>query len=300
MFTQSNVKLGIAPIGWTNDDLPELGGDIPFEHCIDEMAAAGYEGCEVGNKFPRDINILSQALESRNLQVASAWLSAFCTEHSKRQETIDSFIRHMHFLKEMNANVIVVCECGHCIQGKDISILGNQKPILTEEQWNALIDGLHNIGRIANESGMTVVYHHHMGTCIQTEDEIDKLMEKTDPKLVSLLFDTGHIEFAGGSALELVKKHSDRIKHVHLKDLRSEILSKVKEENLSFLEAVKAGVFTVPSDGYIDFSPIFEALKQADYRDGWFIVEAEQDPAKANPFEYAKKARQFIKESTGL
>jgi len=298
MFKENKVKLGIAPIGWTNDDMPELGGEITFEQCISEMALAGFVGCEVGNKYPRDTKVLKKALSLRGLSIASAWFSAFLTS-KPFEETAEAFKAHRDFLYEMGAKVIVVSEQGNSIQGQMETPLFDKKPVFTEEEWDLLIDGLNRLGDLAAEKGMNIVYHHHMGTGIQTKEEIDRLMEETDPKKVSLLYDTGHLVFSGEDHLHVLNKHINRIRHVHLKDVRIEVANKVREEKMSFLQAVKAGVFTVPGDGVIDFKPVFEALDASGY-EGWFVVEAEQDPALANPFEYALKARQYIRETCGL
>jgi inosose dehydratase len=292
----NNVKLGIAPIAWTNDDLPELGGEIPFERCISEMAEAGFQGSEVGNKYPRDPAVLKKSLKPLGLQIASAWLSVYFTEDGREDETLRAFDAHARFLKEMGAKVIVVCECGHCIQGKPLPVLGKDKPVFTQAQWKRLFAGLEEIGKMAGDIGMKIVYHHYMGTGVQTRSEIDKLMEGTDPALVYLLSDTGHITFSGDSALSVIKDYVTRIKHVHLKDIRPSVLKEVKAKGLSFLDAVKAGVFTVPGDGCIDYKPIFKVLSDNAY-EGWFIVEAEQDPVRANPLEYAKKAYKYITET---
>lgn len=293
-----NIKLAIAPIGWSNDDMPELGGHIPFEQCIKEMAAAEFQGCEVGNKFPRDPDVLHAALAQHDLSVASAWFSTYFTEENRTQETIDNFIVHMNFLKNMGAKVIVVCECGHSIQGQAQPVLEN-KPQFTQQQWQALIDGLHHLGKLANENAMSIVYHHHMGTGIQQQEDIDRLMQNTDPALVSLLLDTGHLRFADNNPLLTLQKHYARIKHVHLKDIRSDVLKQVKEQNLSFLDAVRAGVFTVPGDGCVEFEPIFQGLFDVNYQ-GWWVVEAEQDPEKANPLVYAKMAREYLRKAAGI
>jgi inosose dehydratase len=298
MFKENKVKLGIAPIGWTNDDMPELGGEITFEQCISEMALAGFVGCEIGNKYPRDTKILKKALSLRGLSIASAWFSAFLTS-KPFEETAEAFKAHRDFLYEMGAKVIVVSEQGNSIQGQMETPLFDKKPVFTEEEWGLLIDGLNRLGDLAAEKGMNIVYHHHMGTGIQTTEEIDRLMEETDPKKVSLLYDTGHLVFSGEDHLHVLNKYMNRIRHVHLKDVRIEVANKVREEKMSFLQAVKAGVFTVPGDGVIDFKPVFEALDAAGY-EGWLVVEAEQDPAVANPFEYALKARQYIREICGI
>lgn len=199
----------------------------------------------------------------------------------------------------MGAKVIVVSEQGNSIQGQMETPLFDQKPVYTEEEWKLLVEGLHLLGDLAAEKGIKIVYHHHMGTGIQTSEEIDRLMAETNPESVSLLYDTGHLVFSGEDYLQVLNKHMDRIHHVHLKDVRIEVANKVREGKLSFLQAVKAGVFTVPGDGVIDFKPVFEVLEAAGYK-GWFVVEAEQDPAVANPLEYALKARAYIREQSGL
>lgn len=291
-----NVKLGIAPIGWTNDDMPELGGRIPFQQCISEMAEAGFKGSEVGNKYPKDPAVLKKALAPLGIRIASAWLSVYFTEDGREEESLRAFDAHAKFLKDMTAQVIVICECGHCIQGKPLPILGKDKPIFSRKQWKMLYAGLEKIGKKAAALGMKIVYHHHMGTGVQTRGEIDQLMNNTDPALVYLLSDTGHITFTGDDALSLVRDYVRRIKHVHLKDIRPGILKEVSKEALSFLDAIKRGVFTVPGDGCIDYRPILKCLSDNDY-EGWFVVEAEQDPDRANPLEYARKAYKYITET---
>jgi len=298
MALLNKVKLGIAPIAWTNDDMPELGFENTFEQCISEMALAGFTGSEVGNKYPRDTIVLKKALELRGVSIASAWFSSFLTT-KPLQETVDEFIKHRDFLYEMGAKVIVVSEQGHSVQGMMDTPVLSKKPVFTEEEWKNLAYGLEQLGIIAGEKRMSIVFHHHMGTGIQTFEEINKLMKMTNPNLVSLLFDSGHLTFAGVDPEAVLKKHIDRIKHVHLKDIRKEVLDIVKSEDMSFLNAVKAGVFTVPGDGMISFEPLFVILDENNY-EGWFIVEAEQDPAIANPLEYAIKARKYIKESAKI
>jgi len=298
MLDKEKVKLGIAPIAWTNDDMPELGKENTFEQCVSEMALAGFIGSEVGNKYPRNVEVLKRALEIRGVRIASAWFSSSLATKSF-EETASAFIEHRDFLQAMGAEVIVVAEQGHSVQGMMDTPVLSKKPHFTEEEWVKLARGLEELGKLAAEKGMKIVYHHHMGTGVQTLEEIDKLMEMTDPKLVYLLFDTGHLTFSDVDPEAVLRKYIGRIKHVHLKDIRQETLAKVKKEDMSFLNAVKAGVFTVPGDGMINYDPLFKVLDENNY-EGWFIVEAEQDPAKANPLEYAIKARNFIKEKTGL
>ncbi len=293
----NNVKLAIAPIGWTNDDLPDLGGENTFEQCVSEMALAGFSGCEVGNKYPSDTKLLKKALNIRGLEICNRWFSTFLIS-KPFNETEKDFRSTMEFMREMGAKVIGVSEQSHSIQGTDKPVLF-EKYVMNAEEWKLLCDGLNKLGEIALEYGITLTFHHHMGTVVQTEDEIDKLMENTDPALVSLLYDTGHLVYAGIDEMSVLNKHAKRIKHVHLKDVRPEQVEIVRAKKLSFLQGVRNGTFTVPGDGSIDFAPVFEKLSLSDYS-GWFVVEAEQDPAVANPLEYAIKARTYIKEKTGL
>jgi inosose dehydratase len=298
MFDKEKVKLGIAPIAWTNDDMPELGGENTFEQCVSEMALAGYTGSEIGNKYPKDPKVLKKALDLRGMTICNAWFSSFLTTKPLK-ETVDAFIKHRDFLYEVGARVIGAAEQGHSIQGMMDVPVHTKKPVFTDEEWKKLADGLNELGRLAKEKGMILTYHHHMGTGVQTFEEIDKLMDMTDPNLVYLLFDTGHLTFSDIDAEAVLRKYVKRIKHVHLKDVRGEVLEKAKKDDWSFLKAVKEGVYTVPGDGIINYEPLFKILAESGYT-GWFVVEAEQDPAKANPLEYAIKARKFISNKTGL
>ncbi len=298
MFENKKIRLGIAPIAWTNDDMPDLGGENTFEQCISEAALAGFSGTEVGNKYPHDPAVLKPYMDIRGLSVCSAWFSAFLTT-KPYQETADEFIKHRDFLNAMGAKVVVVSEQGHSIQGQMETSVFDSKYIMNDDEWRLLCEGLNKLGALAAEKDMKLVYHHHMGTVVQTEAEIDRMMANTDPELVYLLFDSGHLAYSGEDYLSVLKRYVGRIKHVHLKDIRPDVVAKVRNEHLSFLKGVRMGTFTVPGDGAIDFRPIFEILDQNGY-EGWMLVEAEQDPAVANPFEYAVKARRYISETCGL
>jgi inosose dehydratase len=293
----NKIRLAIAPIGWTNDDLPELGGEIPFEQCVSEMALAGFQGSEVGNKYPRDPEVLNKALGLRGLTICNAWFSSFLTTRPYAEVEAE-FIQHRDFLHAVGARVIGAAEQGHSIQGQPLPVF-DRKPSFTDEEWKRLAEGLNKLGERAREKGMKLTYHHHMGTGVQTAAEIDRLMQTTESGLLDLLYDTGHLVFAGEDHLAVLQKWGRRIQHVHLKDVRPAVVRRVREEKLSFLEAVKAGAFTVPGDGCIDFAPVFQGLEQHGYA-GWMVVEAEQDPAKANPLEYALKARGYIRAQAGL
>lgn len=298
MLDKNKVKLGIAPIAWTNDDMPDLGAENTFEQCISEMALAGFTGCEVGNKYPRnDIPALKKALSIRNMQICNAWFSSFLI--TKPYEEVEKdFIEHITFLKEMGAKVVGISEQGHSIQGTDKSIF-EEKYIMNDEEWDMLCTGINKFGKVAKDMGIKLCLHHHMGTVVQTEAEIDRLMANTDPEVFGLLFDSGHLAYCGEDYMSVLKKYANRIRHVHLKDIRPEMVKKVRDEHLSFLQGVRLGTFTVPGDGAIDFKPIFEVLEKTGY-EGYVLVEAEQDPAIANPLEYAIKARKYISEVSGL
>lgn len=297
MLDKNKVKLGIAPIAWTNDDMPDLGAENTFEQCVSEMALAGFTGCEVGNKYPRDTAVLKKALELRGMQICNAWFSSFLT--TKPYEEVEKdFIEHITFLKEMGAKVVGMSEQGHSIQGTDKPIF-EAKYVMNDEEWDTLCTGINKLGKVAKDMGIKLCFHHHMGTVVQTEEEIDRLMANTDPELFGLLFDCGHLAYCGEDYMSVLNKYADRIHHVHLKDIRPEKVEQVKREHLSFLQGVRLGTFTVPGDGVIDFKPIFDVLEKTGY-EGYVLVEAEQDPAIANPLEYAIKARKYIAEKAGL
>ncbi len=295
---RENIKLGIAPIAWTNDDMPDLGAENTFFQCVSEMALAGYEGCEIGNKYPTDPAALVDALSCRGLRVANSWFSAFIlTEPFAEVEK--AFREKCAFLKACGADRIGVSEQSYSIQGQMDTPVFEKKYVMNDSEWARFCDGLSLLGKIAKEYGITLTYHHHMGTVVQTAAEIDRMMDGTDSDSVFLLFDSGHLAYCGEDYMAVLKKYAKRIKHVHLKDIRPEVVARVKKERLSFLQGVRLGAFTVPGDGAIDFKPIFDVLDEADYK-GWLLVEAEQDPAIADPYKYAVKARKYIKELTNI
>jgi inosose dehydratase len=291
--------LGIAPIAWTNDDLPELGKENTFEQCVSEMALAGFQGCELGNKFPTsDAGYLLRQLNLRGLTLCNAWFSTFFADGQKAR-TVGDFNKHMAFLKAMGAKVIGCSEQSLSVQGLKRPIF-EDKPAFTDRQWVLVIEGYNELGALAEKNGMKVCLHHHMGTGVQTRDEIDRFMRSVEPA-VGLLYDTGHLVYSEASQeamLDVLEKYLPRIFHVHLKDVRPSVIAKVKAERLSFLDGVLMGAFTVPGDGAIDFKPVFQTLEDGGYH-GWMVVEAEQDPKIANPLEYALKAMSYIRQFKG-
>ncbi|MCD8301259.1 MAG: myo-inosose-2 dehydratase [Clostridiales bacterium] len=299
MLDKNKVKLGIAPIAWTNDDMPDLGAENTFEQCVSEMALAGYTGTEVGSKYPKDPAVLKKALDLRGLVVCNQWFSSFLI--TRPYEEVEKECRSaLAFLKAMGSKIIGFSEQSYSVQGQTDTPIFGHKYVMNDAEWKLLCDGLNKLGKIAKEEyGISLTYHHHMGTVVQDAAETERLMEGTDPEYVSLLYDTGHFSYSGVDPLEMLDKYIGRIRHVHLKDIRPDVVAKVKAEDLSFLDGVRMGAFTVPGDGCIDFGPVFDKLAAAGY-EGYVLVEAEQDPAKANPLEYAIKARKYIAEKAGL
>lgn len=299
MLNKEKVKLGIAPIAWTNDDLPDLGGENTFEQCVSEMALAGFTGSEVGNKYPRDVEVLKKALNLRGVEICNAWFSTFLIS-KPYEETEAEFKKHVAFLAAMGAKVVGVSEQSYSTQGIQDQPVFEGKHEMDDREWDLLCDGLNRLGKVSKEEyGVALTFHHHMGTVVQSAKEVERMMAGTDPEYVSLLFDSGHFAYCDEDPVEMVTKYVNRIKHVHLKDIRPKVVKQVREEKMSFLAGVRAGAFTIPGDGCVNFDPIFKVLEDASY-EGYMVVEAEQDPAKANPLEYAINARKFIAEKTGL
>jgi inosose dehydratase len=298
MFDPENVYVGITPTGWTNDDYPALGEQISFGQVVSEMALAGFEGCSVGHTYPKDEAELKEELGRRGLRVSEPWHSTYFTVNSMRDRTFEAFYDVMGFMKRMGGSTIVVAELGHAVHQQPVPPIAN-KPIFNDDQWAAMTSGLNELGKIANDNGMTLCYHHHMGTGVMTRAETDRLMAETDADAVHLLLDTGHLYWAGDDPLDMTKTYAERIRHVHLKDIRHDIMVTCNETNRTFIESVIDGVFTVPGDGVIDFKPIFQTLADANYK-GWLMVEAEQDATKYNPLEYARKARAYLRETAGI
>lgn len=279
------IKLGTNPIAWSNDDMPELGGETPLETCLEEAALAGFVGIEKGGKFPNDAAAVRAVLGKFGLELISGWFSGALLSRSVEAE-IDALRPHLELLKACGSTVLIWAETSGTVQGKrDVPVA--DRPVMSEGDWP---DYLRKIARLADwmaENGVPMAFHHHMGTVIEKAHEIDRLMAGT-PESVGLLYDTGHLTFAGEDPAAVARKWAKRINHVHAKDVRPEVLRRVHAERLSFLDAVVDGVYTVPGDGCIDFMAALRPVADAGYS-GWIVCEAEQDPAKAHPLTYARK-----------
>ena len=284
------VKLGVAPIAWSNDDMPELGGETPLEQCLSEARQAGFIGIESGGKFPKTSEELIPILNKFNLNLCSGWYGA-----NLRTNTVDeekSIIQaQLKLFKDCNSPCIVFAEVSGSIQGDPNKKLST-RPKMNLEESKKYYEKISEMGKYLQDEGMPLAFHHHMGTVIESQDDTVRLLENTDDT-VKLTLDTGHMLFAQGNSLEILKNFGERVIHIHCKDIRKNILEKSLKEDFSFREAFLEGAFTVPGDGCIDYTPLFDILKKNNYS-GWLVVEAEQDPAIANPFEYAKIGYNYL------
>lgn len=278
------VRLGTNPIAWSNDDLRALGGDTPLETCLREAAAAGYAGIELGHKFPRDAGSLRPILEQHGLALISGWWSSGLLTHSAAEE-MTRMRPHLDLLRAMGCTVLILAETTGAVHGSQATPL-SARSRLAEDDWPNFAARLNEVAARVADGGLGLAYHHHMGTVVETAHEIDQLMDQTRDA-VGLLLDTGHAAFAGADPAALARRHMGRIVHVHCKDLRAPVLAAARERDDSFLDAVIAGVFTVPGDGALDFPEVLGVLGRSGY-EGWLVVEAEQDPDKAEPRAYAE------------
>ncbi|MDZ8183880.1 MAG: myo-inosose-2 dehydratase [Nostoc sp. ChiSLP02] len=303
IFNPDKVYLGITPTGWSNSDDTsiDLNPPIRYEQIMSEMALSGFKGSQTSPKFPQDIDVLKKELKLRRLTISEPWVGTEFTL-GKNDETLAEFNKQLKFMKQIGGSKsIVVAELGGAVHQKPVAPLPN-RPKFTDKQWEDLAAGLNKLGSLAKEQGFQISYHPHIGTGVENLADIDRLMKTTNREYVNLLLDTGHLYYAGVDPLEVTKKYSDRIKHVHLKNIRQPILDESVKNGWSFLDSIKKGIFTVPGDfqeGAIDFKPILNELANAKY-EGWLMVEAEQDPNKTNPLKNALLARTYLRDVTGL
>ncbi len=294
-----SIQLGCAPINWSNDDLPSLGGELTYQQCLSEIALAGFTGSEGGIKYPKAFDVIKKAIDLRGITICNMWFSTEFTIF-KNEDTYERFDKHLDYTYGLGARVVGAGECGITIHGNEEIPLFKNRPILNDEQFENLADGLNELGKRAKDKGMKLCFHPHVGTGIETKAEIDRLMSLTDKETVFLLFDTGHLTLAGENPVEVIQQYINRIGHIHVKDVRRNIFAQVTKNDLSFLQGIKKGLFTVPGDGdMVDWDAIFKIIRDNHY-EGWIVVEAEQDPAIADPLEYAIIARKFMGEKLGL
>ncbi len=280
------VKIGINPISWMNDDLPSLGGETPLETALSEGAEIGYRGFELGNKFPKEPAALRAVLGKYNLECISGWYSGRLAHAGRTvEQEIEAVGPHLRLLAENGATVMVYGEVADAIQG-EAQPLYKRPRFTSAAQWQAYADKMTAFAGYTLQHGVRLSYHHHMGAYVESPADVDQLMALTGPEL-GLLFDSGHMTFGGGDAVAVLKKHIGRVSHVHCKDVRPAVTKMARNANWTFLQSVMNGAFSVPGDGCIDFAGVLQLLYQHDYQ-GWLVVEAEQDPAVAPSYQYAQ------------
>jgi inosose dehydratase len=283
-----SVRIGANPICWSNDDMRELGADISLETCLRDASSIGFEGMEKGHKMPTDAAALEAVLHRFGLAYVSGWYSSELLLRDAAAEMV-ALRSHLDLLKAMGCKVLVFAETSNAIHG-DVSKPLSQRPVMKEGGWKEFGRRMTDVAAATLAEGVRLVYHHHMGTVVQSEQDIDAMMAATGPE-VHLLLDTGHATFAGADPVALAKRYLNRISHVHAKDIRPDVMAKSRAQDWSFLKSVVEGVFTVPGDGIVDYAGVFAALPGYS---GWVVLEAEQDPKKAPPLQYATMGYQNL------
>ncbi len=279
-----SVRIGINPIGWTNDDLPSLGGDTPLETCLSETRIAGFAGTEMGGKFPKTSRELGPLLKSYGLVLVSGWYDGRIHERDIEAEWV-AILPHMTLLRDLGCRHVVYADTSGRSEG-DLFAPISRRPRLKDDEWAGYGKRITALAERMADFGVRMAFHHHMGTIIESDAEVGRLMAVTGPA-VGLLYDTGHCLFSGGDPIAMLKRHVARVVHVHCKDVRADLVEKARSTDNSFMQAVLDGVFTVPGDGFVDFPTVLSILHDAGY-EGWLVSEAEQDPAKAHPLTYAR------------
>ncbi len=286
------IRFGVSPIAWINDDMPELGGDTPLERVLADCQAIGFSGVELGGVFPRDPAVLKPLLDRYGLDLVGGWYSGNLLAHSADDE-IAALQPHLNLLKAMGCSVFIHAETSNAIHG-DRSKTLSATPRLDAEGWKAFGARLTKVADYVASQGLKFAYHHHLGTVVERPEDLEAFLASTGPS-VGLTVDTGHAALGGLDPVQVIRSHPHRVAHVHCKDIRSEVFDKVVSRGGgSFLDGVLAGMFTVPGDGYLDYAAVMQALAEIGYS-GWIIVEAEQDPAIANPRQYGEMGLATLK-----
>lgn len=287
-----SVRIGISPVAWQNDDLPDLTAGYTMEQALKEAREIGYTGVERGRRMPQDTEGLKAYLDMYDIALCGGWCSGNLMKNTVNEE-IEAVRQQVGQFVALRSPCLVYAECSNTVQG-DIATPVNNRPKLSTSDVKAYAEKLSDLAKWMADQGMVLAYHHHMGSMIEDQEDVDALMEGSTPE-VTLLFDTGHLKFGGADVLGTLRKWGDRVKHVHFKDVREDVTRKIRAGNKSFLDGVIAGAFTVPGDpeGSIDFAAVTDELAKMGYK-GWIVVEAEQDPAKAAPYDYSKLGYEHI------
>ncbi|MDE2447358.1 MAG: myo-inosose-2 dehydratase [Gammaproteobacteria bacterium] len=279
-----SIRFGVSPIAWINDDLPELGGETPVETVLGDAHALGFEGIELGGKFSRDPVRLGTQLDTHELALIGGWWSAALLVRTVDEE-IEALQSHLQLLEALGSSVFIIAECSNSVHGNRKTPLA-ATPRLPDRQWDTFGERLSALARYLEDRGLRLAYHFHLGTVVDREQDIARFVAHTDHR-VGFVVDTGHAALGGIDAERLIRTHPDRVAHVHTKDVRRQVFDEIRKRNGSFLDGVLAGMFTAPGDGDLDFRGVARALIDIGYS-GWVVVEAEQDPARADPRTYSR------------
>lgn len=285
------IRWGVSPIAWANDDMPELGGNITLDALLTDVREIGFDGVELGNKFPRDAATLAPIMATHGLAIVGGWYSANLLTRSAEEE-IAALQPHLRLLEQMGSRTFIVAETSNAVHGDRTSRL-DRHPVLGDEQWDRFGKGLDRLADYLADAGFRLAYHYHLGTAVETAAELDRFLSVTSDR-VGLVVDTGHATLGGINPVVLVRDHPARVAHVHCKDVRRERHRAFHAEGRSFLDGVVGGMFTAPGDGDYDFAPFLDALKDIGY-DGWIVIEAEQDPGVADPRHYQQLGLDTLK-----
>jgi inosose dehydratase len=308
------MTIGIQPTGWTNDDFQEIGNYTPYQVILDQTKEAGFAGGSTGHNYPSHLPSLIHAMESRGLKIASTWAGTAFTTGINAEAAFADFVAQVTFLKDVGAQDVVVAELANAVNQVRTKSVLTDRPILNEGQWFLLIELLDRAGKYAKDQGMQLSYHPHVGTCVMSVEETERLLDNTNPEYVGLCLDTAHLRFGGASpedVVDLATKYATRITHVHLKNVRVEVLNTAKANNYSFYQAIKSGIFTVPGDpegedSALLLDPVMKLLKEVGYSH-WMVIEAEQvpkafdlaAPENPTPLSYARMARGYLRKHLG-
>lgn len=286
-----SIRFGVSPIAWINDDMPELGANTAIETIFADSQALGFEGVELGGRFPRDASVLKPLLEGYDLALIGGWYSLNLLTRSAEAE-IEALQPHLALLKAMNCDVFIVAECSNAIHCQ-MPVPLKDTPRLNAAEWVLFGDRLNAVADYIQAQGLRLAYHFHLGTVVERQADVDQFIAHTRSN-VGFVVDTGHAALGGVDALALIRSVPERVVHVHTKDIRRPVFDDIYNSGQSFLKGVLKGMFTAPGDGSLDFSALMQALKDIAYS-GWIVIEAEQDPAIADPRQYSELGLKTLK-----
>lgn len=287
------IRWGVSPIAWCNDDMRELGGDTTLNELLTDVRDIGFDGVELGNKFPRDPAVLAPIMAGYGLDIVGGWYSSNLLVRDTDAE-IEALAPHLALLEHMGSNVFILAETSNAVHGDRYGSRLDTHPLLSADDWVAFGERLSKVARFINDRGLRFAYHHHLGTVVETKDELERFFDVTGDH-VGIVLDTGHALFGGIDPVDVIRTWPERVAHVHCKDIRTARYQAFRAEGMSFLNGVVGGMFTAPGDGDYDYAPFMRALANMQYS-GWIVIEAEQDPAIANPRDYSQLGLNTLKQ----